>query len=196
MNKIVEVTCPGCGGKVDLNMEYCKYCHQPIVFSKLKVIGAMESNSIDKNIRFYLNSLKLEPNNYKLSISLGLCYLKLKMYDKAIEIFNKIIDNSIKEPDILYYLSICLLRGKKAFVNSRKDIDRAIEYLNAAIGIEEKGDYYYLLAYIKFDYFYRKSLRSEPNFIELKTKADLFRFSENEKEELFKILNVMRPIEM
>ena len=190
MASIVELTCPGCGARVDEQVKECPFCHQPLVYSNLRSVGLVESTILDKTIKNYLLSNSL---NSEKEISLGLCYLKLKLYDKAINTFEFILNKDISNSDVYYFLSIALLRGKKAFMCDRNSINRIIDYLNAALSINEKGDYYFFLAYIKYDYFYRKSLRSEPDFIAYKTKADEFRFSNEEKDIFFSTLNVLKP---
>ena len=52
-----------------------------------------------------------------------------------------------------------LLEGKKAFLTTRTVINQIETYINDAISIEDKGVYYYFWAYIKYDYYKRKSFR-------------------------------------
>lgn len=60
-----------------------------------------------------------------------MCYLKLKMYDKALGAFEKAIEDNFDDSEIYFYAAICLLNGKKAFLNQRPTIDKILEYLNA-----------------------------------------------------------------
>ncbi|MDR2287256.1 MAG: hypothetical protein LBE04_07260, partial [Prevotellaceae bacterium] len=75
----------------------------------------------------------------------------------------------------------------------RSDIDKMLEYLNAAIMIEPKGIYYYLLSYIKYDYFHRKYLNISPNHIDEYEAANEAGVSEDEIQRLFTILGIEKP---
>ena len=56
------------------------------------------------------------------------------------------------------------MKGKKAFLSNRADINKILELMEAAVSIEERGVYYYFMAYIKYDYFKRKYLNTTPNY--------------------------------
>ena len=88
---------------------------------------------------------------------------------------------------------MCLLDGKKAFVAKRPTIDKIQELIEAARAIEDKGIYAYFHAYIKFDYFKRKSLITSPNYVELLRKAQRLGVSEHDIGILFDLLRVERP---
>ena len=83
--------------------------------------------------------------------------------------------------------------GKKAFLAQRPEIDKIEEYLNAAMMIESKGIYHYFLAYIKYDYFCRKSLKTSPTYKESIANANSAGISPHDIEQLFGILGVNRP---
>ena len=83
--------------------------------------------------------------------------------------------------------------GKKAFLNQRTTIDKALEYINAALMIDTKGIYYYFMAYIKYDYFERKHFTTSPNYRECLTMANNAGLSDHDIEQLYEILNVARP---
>jgi tetratricopeptide (TPR) repeat protein len=122
-----------------------------------------------------------------------MCYLKLKLYDKAIPAFENAIEDNFDNPEIFFDTAVSLLRGQKAFVAQRADIDKIIEYLNAAIMIEPKGIYHYFLAYIKYDYFHRKYLNITPGYIDEYDTAMEAGVSEDEIQGLFSRLGVERP---
>ena len=122
-----------------------------------------------------------------------MCYLKLKMYDKALAAFEKAIEDYFDDSETYFYAAVCLLNGKKAFLNQRPTIDKVLEYINAALMIEPKGIYYYYLAYIKYDYFERKHFRTSPNYQEALQMAVDAGLSDYDIEQLFAILGVARP---
>jgi tetratricopeptide (TPR) repeat protein len=122
-----------------------------------------------------------------------MCYLKLKLYDKAAENFEKAIADNFENSETFFYAAVNLLKGKKAFVAQRADIDKILEYLNAALMIEPKGIYYYFLAYIKQDYFERKYLNISPNWQETLQMAIESNLSPTEMEHLSELLQVEMP---
>ena len=99
-------------------------------------------------------------------MSVAMCYLKLKQYNMASPAFKKAMEENFDNSETFFYGAVSLLKGKKAFVCQRSDIDKIIECLSAAIMIEPRGIYHYFLAYIKHDYFERKSLNTTPNWEE------------------------------
>ena len=105
----------------------------------------------------------------------------------------KALEDNFDDSEIYFYAAICLLRGKKAFVAQRTDINRAIEFLDAANMIEPKGIYYYFLSYIKYDFFERKYLNTSPNYQECLSIANSYGVSEYDIGNLFLILGVQRP---
>jgi hypothetical protein len=68
-----------------------------------------------------------------------------------------------------------------------------LEYLNAAIMIEPKGIYYYMLACIKYDYFHRKYLNILLNHIDDRDTASEAEYPKTIFGNFFSILNVEKP---
>lgn len=189
----VSLTCPNCGAPVSEKDEKCPYCKSPLSFATLHSVGALSSSFLDKQIKNCLKILANDQDNKEVSLSLGLCYLKLKFYQKALKAFEKIGQQNIDNPDIYFFTAIALLNGKKPFVSNKNIITEIITNLEAALSIEEKGIYYYFLAYIYYDYFYRKHFKEGEYFISYLTKSNEYRLSSDEKNELFSILNVEKP---
>ena len=89
-----------------------------------------------------------------------------------------------------FYAAICLLNGKKAFLQMRPTIDKILEYINAALMIEHKAMYYYYLSYIKYDYFERKYFNIIPNYKEELSTSYELGLSELDKIELYTMLGI------
>jgi hypothetical protein len=100
------------------------------------------------------------------------------------------IEDNFDDADTYFYAALCALKGKKAFLQMRPQIDKVLELLNAAIMIEPKGIYYYYMAYIKYDYFKRKFLNTSPNYQDCLTKAKSLGYSSLDVKEMFSILGV------
>lgn len=153
----------------------------------------MPMPEINKYAGAYRKKLAEEPENQELNNAIAMCYLKLKLYDRALPAFEKAMEDNFDNSETFFYAAICLLQGKKAFLQQRPTIDKILEYIDAAIMIEPRGIYYYFLAYIKFDYFARKNLNVSPNYRELLSAANSEGLSDYDVEQLYSILGVPRP---
>ena len=184
--QVIDLNCPGCGGGVSTGQKQCDFCGRPIVITSFSDIQSFSSLDLNKYANNYRKALTDNPNNDALNMSVGICYLKLKLYDKALSAFEKAIEDNFDNSETFFYAAVSLLKGKKAFLALRTDIDKIQEYLNTAITIEPRGIYHYFLAYIKQDYFDRKYLNITPNWketlqIAIQTglpAADITQFSE------------------
>lgn len=192
-HQIVELECPGCGKAITTSTQQCPQCFREIVISTFNSVMGMSSLEINKQANAYRKAMVKDPNNQTLNMSIAFCYLKLKLYDKAIPCFEKAIEDNFDNSETYFYAAIALLKGKKAFLAPRSVIDKIEEYLQAAIMIEPKGIYYYFWAYIRYDHHFRKSYRMSPNYQELLAQATQIGLSQNDVEELYKILEVARP---
>ena len=119
--------------------------------------------------------------------------LRNHMYDEPLSYFKSAIADGASNPDVYYYACICLMQGKKAFVQQRATIDTIVNYMNTAISKNAKGIYYYFLAYIKYDYFERKYLNSSPDWRTCLRLAASRGATEAEAREMYAILGVERP---
>jgi len=141
----------------------------------------------------YREALQNEPNAKDLNNSVAMCYLKLKLYDKALGAFEKAMEDNFDNSEMYFNAAICLLGGKKAFLAQRPEIDKIEEYINAAMMIEPRGIYHYFQAYIKYDYFSRKFFKTFPTYQEALKNAKDAGVSPFDIEQLYGILGVPRP---
>ena len=153
----------------------------------------MPALQLNKYAAAYRKTLEENPNNREINLSVGACYLKLKMYDKALESLEKAMQDNFEDAEPYYLGAVALLQGRKAFVAQRAAIDKALEYLNAAVMINPKPVYYYFMAYIKQDYFERKYLNTVPNYRELLQMSRDAGMTEKAADSFFKMLDVPRP---
>lgn len=191
--EVINLDCPGCGAPVSTKHKNCEYCSRPIVITSVSSVSAFSPLELNKYASAYRKTLAANPDNKEINGSIAVCYLKLKLYDNAIAAFGKAIEDNFDNPELYYCAAISLLRGKKAFVCSRSDIDKILEYLNAAIMIKPRGIYYYFLAYIKQDYFERKYLNITPNYKEHLEQSAQLGVSEDEIQQLATMLQVEMP---
>jgi len=186
MPQVIDLNCPGCGGPVGAGQKECNFCHRPIYISMFNSVFNMKMSELKKD-------LDTNPDSQKANYSIAMCYWNLKLYDKALPAFEKALEDNFENSESLFYAAVCLLKGKKAFVTLRTDIDKAQEYINAALMIEPRGIYHYFLAYIKYDYFERKCLNTSPTWKETLQTATDAGVSEADVEQLFAVLGVAKP---
>jgi len=163
MPTVVNLTCPRCGASIAMEQKTCEYCHAPIVIENLSSLNNLDLKSYLKS---YNDVLQKDKDNKNINSSAAMCYLKLKLYDKAIKHFDLVIEENIDNPDVYLYYAISLLKGKRPFATPLAEIKKIIEYLNAATMLDDKGIYHYFLAYIKYDFHARKCLNVKPNYKE------------------------------
>ena len=191
--QIVELECPGCGTPITTSTQQCPSCFREIVISTFNSVSNMSPLELNKQANSYRKAMVKNPDDKTLNMSLAFCYLKLKLYDKAIPCFEKAIEDNFDNSETYFYLAIALLQGKKAFLTPRPIIDKAEEYIQAAIMIEPKGIYHYFWAYLRYDHHFRKSYRMSPNYQELLAQAKRYGLSMTDVNELYKLLGVDRP---
>jgi len=191
--QVIDLNCPGCGGGVSTGQKQCNFCGRPIVITSFSDIQAFSPLDLNKYASAYRKSLSDNPDNDALNMSVAMCYLKLKLYDKATSAFEKAIEDNFDNSETFFYAAITLLKGKKAFLASRADIDKILEYLNAAAMIEPRGIYHYFLAYIKYDYFERKYLNIKPNWEETLQTAIQTGIPQADITQLSEVLQVQMP---
>lgn len=158
--------CPGCGARVSPDIKKCEYCDKPVIINSIGAIKTFTPLQLNKYASSYRKQLVADPDDRELNRSMGICYLRLKLYDKANEAFERAVADNFEDADSYFYAAVGRLHGKKAFITTRPDIDKAIEYLNAANMIASNPVHYLLLAYIKKDYFDRKALNISPSWME------------------------------
>ncbi|MCL1969722.1 MAG: hypothetical protein FWF65_09290 [Bacteroidetes bacterium] len=186
MPQVIDLNCPGCGGPVGVGQKECNYCHRPIYISMFNSVFNMKMPELR-------NNLTENPDNEgaNFQIAMGLL-INDRLYDNALPYFEKAIA-SRDNTEALFYAAVCQLKGLIAFCAPRANIDKAVDYLNAALRREPKGIYHYFLAYIKYDYFERKYLNITPNWKETLQTAIQSGVPQADVAQLFEVLQVEKP---
>lgn len=193
MTQILDLECPGCGRPLSTDMQECPACHRPVVISSLNNLDVMSMLEINKYANTYQKALVIDPANNKVNGALAMCFLKLKMYDKAIDAFDKAIVDNFDNSETYFWAAVAVLKGRKAFVCQRVEINKAEEYLNAATMIEPRGIYYYFMAYLRYDYFSRKFLKVQPDYKALVAEAIQNNVTPTDISQLFSVLGIEVP---
>ena len=191
--QVHDTTCRSCGAVADLGQTKCSYCKQPILISTFNSVYAMPTPMVNQYAAAYREALQTEPEAKDLNNAVAMCYLKLKLYDKALVAFEKAMEDNFDNSETYFYAAICVLGGKKAFLVQRPEINKIEEYINAALVIEPRGIYHYFLSYIKYDYFKRKFFKTSPTYEEALKNAKDAGISPLDMDQLFGILGVVRP---
>jgi tetratricopeptide (TPR) repeat protein len=191
------IKCGACGKVLEIaqlvNGEVCPVCDEPARIKHYQTLAAMPLPQVNKYVAAFQTQIAETPNDNSLSFSLGLCFLKLNLHDKALPFFEKAMADNFADPAPYYYAAVCLLKGKKAFLAMRPEIDAIEKYLDAAISIEAHGIFYYFKAYIKYDYYSRKFFKTSPTWQEALEAAQEAGVSESDCEQFYQILGVDRP---
>ena len=167
--QVIDLRCPGCGSHLAPDKKKCEYCGGNVVITSFNSVYSVDLN---KSAMATRKALAEDPNSQSLNNFVAMCYLKLKLYDKAAEAFEKAIEDNFDNSETFFNAAVCLLKGKKAYFALGADIKKILGYLNAAIMIEPRGIYHYFLAYIKYDYFERKCT-NPPSFTPPKWNEEL-----------------------
>ena len=191
----VSIKCPNCGAGVSANQEKCEWCHSPVYITSFNSISEMSPLQLNKYASGYRKELANDPGNKEINTSIAFCYLKLKMYDEAYDSFSKAVVDNFDNSETYFYAAVSLLKGKKAFLHPRPEIDKMLELLNAALTIEQRGIYYYFMAYIKHDYFKRKFLTTTPNYKDCLMNAQRAGCSSGDINHFYSIAGV-EPVNM
>ena len=193
----MTIKCQQCGDSYEaeklINGEICPTCDKPYAIKHYKTVATMPTPQINKYISTIQTQLTQNPNDKELSGSLGICFLKLKLYDKALPFFEKAMEDNFTDPAPYYYAAVCLLKGKKAFLAMRPEIETMEKYLDAAISLNPQGIFFYFKAYIKNDYYERKHLSSKPGSKELLENANQNGLTEDDVTGFYGLLEVECP---
>lgn len=193
---IMSLTCPGCGAPTARSDKSCNFCGIEVIITSFSNLNDLPLAQLNKYATAYKGMLDALPEDSEISSSLAMCYLKLKLYDKAQPAFDAAIEKNFNNPETYFYAAVCMLKGNKAFIAQRATIDRVEAYLNAALMIEPRAVFYYFQAYIKYDYYNRKYFLTSPTYSEAHQKALAVGLKEFEIEQLYTVLGVLRPSDL
>ncbi len=188
--------CPNCNASLSINMSTCEYCDAPVVISSMSMLGDMSMPKINKYANAYKSMMDENPDSELLAISLGMCFMRLKLYDKAYESFDKAISAYTENPEVYFYAAVCCLGGKKAFLAGKANVDKAIQFVKIANDCEPRGVFYLFDAYLRLDFYKRKFLNIQPPYTDSLMKAKRLGCSQTDAKMLFDLLGVDMPAEL
>ena len=113
--RIIELECPGCAAALTTSDKICPKCFRPIVITTLDSIKEYSPLDLKKQVNTYNKALVSNPEDSELNLSGAFCYMRLKLYDKAIACFEKALEENFDNADAYFYAAIALLRGKNFY---------------------------------------------------------------------------------
>ena len=198
--QMIDLKCSGCGFSLAASDVECPRCGNAITVTSFNSVYTQPLPTLQKLSRTLDKELQAggTPDlEGKMKFTLGGCYLRLKLYDKALQRFEEAVEEDFDNPEAAFYAAVALLKGKKAFLTPMANIKKAIEYVNAARMVEDRGLFHYFLAYLKFDFYARKCLRISPDWREeLALAQATTNLSPTDCTMLFDILGVPMPAEV
>ena len=181
--EVISIKCPNCGASITTQSKKCEYCNGDILVKSFHNLAGMPLPQVNKYMASYRAAAAEHPDNIDVNISVGLCFLRLKKYDEAIQAFEKAQPENFESAAPFFYAAVSRLKGRKPFLCSRTEINKMEEDLKAAISIEPAAEQYYFLSYIGRDYFKRKCLNHQPAWESLMEEAVNNGFSPADVEE-------------
>lgn len=151
----------------------------------LKQISHINNDSdLNECLNFYRNSMNSYKNDSKHYACAGMCFLKLKCYDQAVNMFNRALNGITFESEVFYYAALSLCEGKRPFLLNMNVVEKIVKYIDQSIRIAKNNidtDYdnqiirkYYLLAKIIYVDFYKKNGLNCPTFTSLELEETTF----------------------
>ena len=111
----------------------------------------------------YEDQVRDHPEQAQYHFALGLSYLDQDLYDLSAAAFQRALGKTTHEADLLYYLALALIGGRRPRSLTLTTIRQIETYLTAAIRLEGcKLHYKLLLAAVKYDYYASNGLRIPP----------------------------------
>lgn len=159
-NSSLQISCMCCGAGVATSNSLCEYCGNPIRITTLKSTVELSKPLLMK----YAKSYESDQVDEKSKFSLGLIFLRLGQYEKAVNSFDEAIYDDPVNSEAYFYKAVASLSGKKPFLCSRSVIDDILSQIDSAREIESQPIFSYFSAIIKYDYFARKGFKTNPDY--------------------------------
>ena len=171
----------------------CRHCHQVIIPENLEEAKEIPAPKRIKQILLLNQMAEKNPDVPQIPMALGIFYLTNGAYQYALPQFKKAVELDPMNADAYYYTAVSLLGGVKPFIKNLKQIQEIVENLNLAEQLEPKAVYYYLHAYVAYDYYKRKFMGCNPSYSELLSQARASGITAKEIADLFELLKTDKP---
>jgi tetratricopeptide (TPR) repeat protein len=155
--------CPQCGWTFDteaIRANSCKKCRSALLITSVAYLEKFDRPAIQKYIVRNTEILKRDPEDQDALLSMGLCYLRLGLYEMAEKFFGRLLEAHPEAASGYYYKAIGSLRGRRPRVQSLNAIRGAEQLLLTAMTLEpDNGRHDVVLAAMRQDYYVMNGLR-------------------------------------
>ncbi|HUZ93623.1 MAG TPA: tetratricopeptide repeat protein [Edaphobacter sp.] len=178
-------TCPQCGWTFDieaLQANTCKKCRSAILITSVAYLEKFDRPAIQKYIARNSEILKGDAEDQDALLSMGLCYLRLGLYETADKYLGRLIDAHPEVASGYYYKAIGCMKGRRPRVLTLNTVRTAEQLLLTAMTLEpDNGRHDAVLAAMRHDYYVVNGLRvPNPSPAELLEGARGKHFDRNE----------------
>lgn len=191
MGNTYAAVCPGCGGNAIPGTNICEFCGKELFITTFNPLFNMNIPDVQRYMNSYSSGGFGETNEQKAKrlMALGLCQLKMKLFDRASQNFSETVNIAYDCAEAYYYAAVCVFKGARPFLSNIRSVQKAEELINAALSIQCKGIYYLFAAFIKKDFYERKCFKSAPSSRELLAEANRYGVPAGDKSVLEALLN-------
>jgi tetratricopeptide (TPR) repeat protein len=187
--------CPQCGWTFDteaLRANSCRKCRSALLITSIAYLEKFDRPAIQKYIARDSEVLKRDPENQDALLSMGLCYLRLGLYDKSEKFFERLIESYPEAGSGYYYKAIGMFKGRRPRVATMSATRAAESLLLTAMTLEpENGRNDILLAAVRHDYYVINGLRvPDPTPAGLVDGAQGKHLDRNEIEQGLALMNI------
>ena len=152
--------CPKCGAPpVGQAPTRCTYCG---VTFQINSVGSAHSLSVEdakKFIATFRSKATSGDSGLEVRLATALCHLRMENFAIAKPLFTRLLTDFPESPDAYYMLALSILAGRKLKTISLGDAREIEGLLNNAIAIDEKQEYWLLMAGLKYGYFRTNGLK-------------------------------------
>lgn len=124
----------------------------------------------------------------------GLRQLQLGLHPEAAGEFTLARAADPGNPEGYYLGAIAELGGKKAFLAPLRCVRTAERLIHGALGLEDRPEFHYFIAYLRYDYYVRKHLRPPAPWQESYVEAWASGLTQSRIDALFTLLSVEDPL--
>lgn len=162
MNDQAQI-CSQCGWAFTheaLQRSECKMCGSAILVTSIAYLEKFDTPAVKKYIDQYARVLKVDSDDRDALLALGICYLKLSLFDLADRFLMRMIESHPADSSGYFYRAISLLKGRRPRIVTMSQIREIERLLTTAVELDSSnGRYELVLAAIRYDYYVFNGLR-------------------------------------
>ena len=129
----------------------------------LAELDGVDSKTRREILKRYEEQVKEQPENAKYHLAVGLLYLDMKLYDQAIAALEKALERAPGDGDVLYYLALASVRGRRLRALRLSEVRRIESLLDASSRDKtDKATPLLLMAFLKSDFYRTNGIRLIP----------------------------------